>query len=273
MTSSPGPISSASSTSTSASVPFAQLTVSCTPSRAAASRSNDSTSGPKMKRPVSSVRANASWRRGISGAYCALTSTWGIDIARAHRSRASPPQDQVRHEQHDPCDDGELAVAEIVVQGVPVRAEGPPGSREDGAPDAVPDQREDVVPDERALEDAGGNRDERPRDGRHPADEDRPRVPPGEPALGVVELARRQVEPAPMALEERAAAADPDPPAEDRAELVPDDAGEDDGVVGAEAAPVPAEDVDAMCERARRERARVHHHELARSGEKRVDEH
>ena len=44
----------------------------------AASRSNASTSGPKMKRPDSSVRANASFSSGMSGAYCALTSTWGI---------------------------------------------------------------------------------------------------------------------------------------------------------------------------------------------------
>ena len=75
-------MSIASSTSTSASVPFAQLTVSSTPSCAAASRSNASTSGPKMNFPESSVRANASFSSGISGAYCALTSTWGIAISR-----------------------------------------------------------------------------------------------------------------------------------------------------------------------------------------------
>ena len=61
-------------------MPFAQLTDSRVPSSAAASRSNASTSGPKMKRPDSSVRANASCSSGISGAYCALTSTWGIVI-------------------------------------------------------------------------------------------------------------------------------------------------------------------------------------------------
>ena len=81
ITSSPAPIPIASSTSTIASVPFAQLTVSWTPSSSADSRSNASTSGPKMNRPDSSVRANASLSSGISGAYCALTSTCGIAIS------------------------------------------------------------------------------------------------------------------------------------------------------------------------------------------------
>ena len=44
-----------------------------------------STSGPKMKRPLSSARANASFSSGMSGAYCALTSTSGIGCTPAHR--------------------------------------------------------------------------------------------------------------------------------------------------------------------------------------------
>ena len=59
-----GPIPSASRTITSASVPFATLTPSCTPRYSAASRSKASTSGPKMNRAVSRVLANASWTPG-----------------------------------------------------------------------------------------------------------------------------------------------------------------------------------------------------------------
>ena len=82
ITSSPAPIPSASSASTSASVPFATPIVCSTPRYSAASRSNPSTSGPKMKRPLSSARANASFSSGMNGAYCALTSTSGIGCTR-----------------------------------------------------------------------------------------------------------------------------------------------------------------------------------------------
>ena len=58
-----------------ASVPFATPIVCSTPRYSAASRSNPSTSGPKMNLPLSSVRSNAAFSAGISGAYCALTST------------------------------------------------------------------------------------------------------------------------------------------------------------------------------------------------------
>src|SRR3954471_5641033 len=273
MTSSPCPISSASSTSTIASVPFAQLTVSCTPSRAAASRSNDSTSGPKMNRPDSSVCANASCSFGISGAYCALTSTWGIDIAGAHRSRAAPTQYPVRHTRHDSHHDRDLDPAEVVVERLPVRPECPAGGRQNDAPDRVADQRQQVVAREGALENTGGDRHERTRDRGHAPHQHRPCVPALEPALCPVELLRRQVEPAAVALEEGPAAAEADPPAEDRPELVADHARQHDGDERRQPRPVPAEDVDAVRQRARGEGAGVDHHELARRGEDRVDEH
>ena len=75
----------ASSDRTSASVPFATPIACGTPRYAAASRSNASTSGPKMNRPDSSTSAKRSFSSGINGAYCALTSTSGITIARVYR--------------------------------------------------------------------------------------------------------------------------------------------------------------------------------------------
>src|SRR5690242_12960577 len=129
----------ASRTSTSASVPFAQLTVSWTPSFSAASRSNASTSGPKMNRPLSTVRVNASWSSGIRGAYCALTSTCGIFMG-GKGSRATPSPDQVRRETHDSHHDRVLDPAEVVVERVPAGAEPPADPGQDEAPDAVADQ-------------------------------------------------------------------------------------------------------------------------------------
>src|SRR4051794_23921445 len=228
ITSSPGPTPSASSTRTSASVPLAQLTVSCVPSSSAASRSKASTSGPKMNRPVSSVRANASCSFGISGAYCALTSTWGIDMAGSHRSRAAPAQCPQGDRREDREHDGDLDEAEVVVQRVPVPPERPAGAREHEAPDRVADQREHVVAGKRALENTGRDRHEGAGHGRDTTDEHGPRVPALEPSLGALELLRRQVEPPATALEERTAAALADPPADVGADLVADDAREHD---------------------------------------------
>src|SRR5436305_12958952 len=130
-----------------------------------------------MKRPVSSVRANASWSFGISGAYCALTSTWGIDMAGGHRSRAAPTECPVRDACHDHQHDRNLDVAEVVVKRLPVRAEGPPGTREHKAPERVAECRQHVVAAEGALEHAGRDRHERSCDGRDAAKEDGPGIP------------------------------------------------------------------------------------------------
>src|SRR5690348_6883911 len=127
-----------------------------------------------MKRPDSRVRAKASCSSGTRGAYCALTSTWGIGICAPDRSRLTQTDDQSDEPQHDQQHGEVLDVAEVVMEPVPARAEPPADPGEAGAPDRVPDQRERVVAPERALEDPGGDRDERPRDGRHAADEHRP---------------------------------------------------------------------------------------------------
>src|ERR687897_890610 len=120
MTSSPGPIPSASRTITIASVPLATPTVSGTPRNAAASSSNAFTFGPRMNFPDSSTSAKAACRRGISGAYCALTSTSGIGGGTASQSRGAPPQPEhdagdEDHREHDVVD-----VVERMVEALPV---------------------------------------------------------------------------------------------------------------------------------------------------------
>ena len=54
-----------------------------TPSGSAASRSNPSTSGPKMKRPLSSVRSNAAFSSGIERRVLRLDVNVGNRHARA----------------------------------------------------------------------------------------------------------------------------------------------------------------------------------------------
>src|SRR5579871_1652564 len=147
---------SASSTSTSASVPFAQLTASSVPSWAAASRSNASTSGPKMKRPLSRVCANASFSSGTRGAYCALTSTWGIGIGLADRSRRAPSHEEDDHGQDDQGEDEVVEIAEVVAGRVPARPDRPPDPGHDRAEDGAAERSERDEAPEGPFEDAGG---------------------------------------------------------------------------------------------------------------------
>src|ERR1700751_1447475 len=103
MTSSPGPISIASSTSTIASVPFATPTAFVTPRYAAASS------------------WKGAWSWGISGAYCALTSISGIgDTASPH---CSQPVEEIRRSEDDACHDGVLDVLEAVVEALVARSQ------------------------------------------------------------------------------------------------------------------------------------------------------
>ena len=90
-TSSSRPIPSASSARTIASVPFATPTACGTPRNAAASLSNASTSGPKMRRPDSRTAENRCSSSGMNGAYCAFTSMSGIcSVTRASVAPARP---------------------------------------------------------------------------------------------------------------------------------------------------------------------------------------
>ena len=140
MTSSPGPISIASSTSTSASVPFATPIV---------LRHAEIGGRLLLERPVvlaadevaadsrtSRKRASSS---GISGAYCALTSMSGIVGTAIHFSGPQPPPSQVRRQQENACNDDVFGVFERVVEVLVAGAErvARPGDREG------PDRRAD----------------------------------------------------------------------------------------------------------------------------------
>src|SRR5262249_58295504 len=131
MTSSPGPIPSASSTSTIASVPFATPIVSVTPRYWAASHSKAFTFGPRMKVvPESRIRSNARFRSGMSGAYCALTSTSGIRGTSLQSIGASPAQHQVGDADQKSCNDRDFDEPELVVEALVARAERPADARQ-----------------------------------------------------------------------------------------------------------------------------------------------
>src|ERR1041384_1731579 len=119
MISSPGPMPSASSTSTIASVPLATPIVSGTPRYSAASCSNALTFGPRMKVvPESRMSANASFSCGMSGAYCALTSTSGIRGTALQSICPSSPHHQVGDTDENSCNDGDFDEAELVVEAL-----------------------------------------------------------------------------------------------------------------------------------------------------------
>ena len=136
----------------------------------------------------------------------------------------------------------------------------------------VADKRQHVVAAERALEDARRDRDERPRDRRDPPDEDRPApsartsarpVPGGRASGGTTGRAARGT---PGRRGRRSTSRGSTRAGSRRRPR-------DHGQVRREARAVPAEDVDAVRERSRCERAAVDHHELAGRGEHRVDQH
>src|SRR6266511_5282666 len=121
------------------------------------------------------------------------------------------------------------------MEALVARAEGPADTGKREAPHGRAGQGEHRVAPEPDAEDACGNRDERAHDGRDPTDQDGPVLVAVEPSFRALELRRRQMEPAAVALEQRAAAADADPPAGDRADEVAQRSGERDGDVGPEA--------------------------------------
>src|SRR3954465_614157 len=271
MTSSPGPISIASSASTSASVPFATPTVRGTPRCAAASASNAWTFGPRMNGPESAPAAIRSWICGIRRSYWALTLTSGVSGTTGLESR-EPPEYQVQHEQRGSCQEREV---EGVVKTLVVAAEGVTGAGQREGPDRRPERRQPEIRPERHAEDAGRNRDERAHDRRDPAEQDGPAVVPVEPALRPAEALGPEGQQPPMALRERPPAGAADPPADHRAEQVAQRPGERHRHVR------PAAGLDAVAEEhdvlrgegARGERARIDHHQLAGSREDRVDRH
>src|SRR5580765_4763978 len=274
MTSSPGPMPSASSTSTIASVPFATPIVSPTPRYCAASRSKALTFGPRMNAPDSRISSKARFSSGTSGAYCALTSTSGIRGTSLKSIAASAAQNQIGDQDQNSCNDGDFHEAELVVEALVARAERPADGREPEAPDRRADQRQHDVARERDAEDAGGDRHERANDRRHTSDEHRPVLVAVEPRLCAAELPRAEVDPAAVAVEQRPAAVVADPPADDRAGEIAERAGDRDGEIGLEAVrEVVAEERERRAERTRGDRAADDHDELARRGQDGVDRH
>src|SRR5687768_5486894 len=89
MTSSPAPMPSAISTTSSASVPDETAMASSTPIMAASSRSRPSTSGPLMNRWLSQTRVMAARISARSGRYCAARSSSGTWRWRSEREVAS----------------------------------------------------------------------------------------------------------------------------------------------------------------------------------------
>src|SRR6266508_3537555 len=202
MTSSPEPMPSASSTRTRASVPLATPTVSGTSRYAAASRSNAATFGPRMNSPLASTPSIASRMRGKSGSYWSFTSTSGIGRT-IRKSRASALEDQIGR-QCDNCDDHRvLDETEVVVEVLVAPSGAPADAGEGKGPDCRADGRQQDIAPEGHSEDAGRNRDERPDDRGHPADQHRQVVPAVEPALRPIELVARKVKPASTPFEQR----------------------------------------------------------------------
>src|SRR5262245_53917692 len=247
MTSSPAPMSRASRTSTSASVPFARPFAALAARYGAASRSNAATLGPRMKSAPSSTPSIASRIRGKSGSYCAFTSTSGIGSTAPKSRDTYPAVDQKRHQDQDCGDKRIFDEAEIVVEALVAASGGPaePGERE--GPERRADRRQHRVADERRLENPCRDRDERADHGSDTSHQDRQVLPALEPAFGTFELGMREMEPAPPALEQRPPAVEPDRPAGDRAGEVAERAGERDGHVRPEVRVDPmAEDDDVL---------------------------
>src|SRR4051794_34211115 len=178
--------------------------------------------------PESRISANASFSCGMSGAYCALTSTSGIRGTPLQSIGPSSAQDQVGDADENSCNDHDFGVTELVVEALVARAERPADAREREAPDRRADQRQDDVATERDAEDPRWNRYERAHDRSDAADEHGPVVVAVEPRLCAPELLGAEVEPAAVTVEQRPAAVDADPPAEDRADEVAERSGDRD---------------------------------------------
>src|SRR3954471_16415446 len=194
ITSSPGPMPSPSSTSTSASVPLPQPTVSGTPRYSAASSSNAFVVGLKTRAPLSRPSAKAAFSSGISGAYCAFTSTSGtLDTALdGSRAALSPPGEEEDEENRDPERDRVVDETEVLVERVPARAERPACTGEREAPGERARNGQERVLALAHPRDPGRDGDEGADDRRDPAEEHRAVAVPLEPPIGLVEVLRGQ---------------------------------------------------------------------------------
>src|SRR5262245_59680692 len=157
-----------------------------------------------MNFPDSSTSPMRSFSSGIRGAYCALTSTSGII------GTGAPPEDMSVQEpgraEANSGDDSVIHPTEILVYPSVAGSDTPADAREGECPDRGTDEREQGVPAEGRAEDAGGDRDERADQRRHPPEEHGSVAAALEPVLGAVEVLGRQVEPPTAVLDQRPAA-------------------------------------------------------------------
>src|SRR4051812_24623719 len=224
--------------------------------------------------PESRTSAKASFSCGMRGAYCALTSTSGIRGTPLQSIGPSSPQDQVGDADENSCNDHYFDVPELLVETLVARAERPADAREREAPDRRTDQRQNRVAPERDAEDPRRDRHERAHDRSDAADEHGPVVVAVEPRLGAPELLWPQVEPAAVAVEQRAAAVEADPPADDRADEVAERSRKRDGEIRAEPVrQIRSEEGERRTERTRGDGAADDHHELARRRQDSIDRH
>src|SRR5258708_2400966 len=111
---------------------------------------------------MNSADARTSLKRasssGISGAYCALTSTRGmVCTASLHFSCLQPAEYQIRGEEQHPCNDGVLRVFEAMVEALVARAEAVTDAGDRECPDRRADQRQERVRGERHPQRARGD--------------------------------------------------------------------------------------------------------------------
>src|SRR5262245_61805070 len=173
-----------------------------------------------MNLPDSSTSPRRSFNSGISGAYCALTSTSGI-IGTGTSPEEVAEQEPGR-EQTDRDDDSVIDPTEILVYPPVTGSDTPPDACPGKAPDRRADEREDGVPPERRAEHPGGNRDERAHERGHTPDQHRCIPALVEPALRTREGLRAQVQPPSPPLDQRPPAVSADRPTDDRPQQVPD---------------------------------------------------
>src|SRR5262245_14128638 len=117
-----------------------------------------------MNRPDSSTSAKRSSRSGMSGSYCALTSTSGIistGTTSGETTEHQPGRDETNGSDHSVVDP-----TEILVYGSVTRSDTPADAREHEAPDRGTGQGQHRVAAEGGAEHPGGDRDERADQGR-----------------------------------------------------------------------------------------------------------
>ena len=158
---------------------------------------------------------------------------------------------------------------------MPRPAERPSDGGKAERPDQRREQRQRDERDEPGPEHPGRYRDERPCERRQPPDEKREHAVTLEPALRAGKSCRRDVQPPPVALDQRTASAPADPPADQRAEERSERAcdGQHHIALDPMAEGRPEERRMTRPHDPRRDHARVEHHELTADRQQRINRH